>query len=134
MAYQWSEKYSVHIQALDRQHQELFRAVNRLGDALSSGKGGKVVEGVLKQLVDYTTSHFAAEEKLLEQHGYPGLADHKHKHQELTRKVVALQEEYKNGNVGVPVSLMLFLQSWLREHILVTDKQYSAFLNDKGVR
>jgi hemerythrin len=133
MSYQWTETYAVHIQALDRQHQGLFRTVNKLGDALSSGNGGQVVDDVLKQLVDYTVSHFAAEEKLMEQHGFPGLADHKLKHQELTRKVLAMQAEYKSGNVGVPVSLMLFLQSWLKEHILVTDKRYSAFLNAKGV-
>ena len=132
-AYQWNEMYSVQIQALDRQHQGLFRTVNDLGDALSSGQGAKVVEDVLKKLMDYTSSHFVAEEKLMERHGFPGLAEHRAKHQQLIRKVLSLQEEYKAGNVGVPVSLMLFLQSWLKEHILGTDKQYSAFLNAKGV-
>jgi hemerythrin len=29
---------------------------------------------------------------------------------------------------------MLFLQTWLREHILVSDKAYSSFLNARGVR
>ena len=29
---------------------------------------------------------------------------------------------------------MLFLQNWLKEHILSMDKAYSAFLNDGGVR
>ncbi len=132
-AYHWSEMYSVHIEALDRQHQRLFKAVNELEDALSAGQGSTVVDNVLKQLMEYTMSHFAAEEKLMERYGFPGLADHRLKHEELTRKVLALRDEYKAGNVGVPVSLMLFLQTWLKEHILGTDKQYSEFLNSKGV-
>ncbi len=131
--YAWNEMYSVHIAALDRQHQRLFTAVNELDQALSSGQGSTVVEDVLNQLMNYTASHFAAEEKLMERHGFAGLAEHRMKHEELTRKVLALYEEYKRGNVGVPVSLMLFLQSWLKEHILGTDKQYSEFLNAKGV-
>lgn len=32
------------------------------------------------------------------------------------------------------MALLLFLQSWLKEHILVTDKAYSSFLNERGVR
>ena len=132
--YQWNERYSVNIQALDRQHQGLFRTLNELSDALSSGQGGTVVEDVLRKLLDYTASHFAAEEKLMDLHRFPGLASHRLKHQELTTRVICLREEYRAGNVGVPVSLMLFLQSWLKEHILVADKQYSAFLNAKGVQ
>jgi len=132
-AYQWTEKYSVQIQALDRQHQTLFRTIDQLSEALSSGQGGAVVGDVLNKLMDYTASHFAAEEKLMDSHGFPGLAAHRLKHQQLTQKVVSLQQECKAGNVGVPVSLMLFLQSWLKEHILETDKQYSGFLNAKGV-
>jgi hemerythrin len=31
------------------------------------------------------------------------------------------------------VELLLFLQSWLKKHVLRTDKQYSAFLNARGV-
>lgn len=131
--YEWNELYTVHIAALDRQHQRLFAAIHQLDEALSSGQGSAVVEDVLKQLMNYTASHFAAEEKLMERYGFAGLAEHKSKHEELTRKVLALQEEYRRGNIGVPVSLMLFLQAWLKEHILGTDKQYSEFLNAKGV-
>jgi hemerythrin len=29
---------------------------------------------------------------------------------------------------------MLFLHTWLKSHLMKTDKQYSAFLNARGVR
>jgi hemerythrin len=48
--------------------------------------------------------------------------------------VAKLLEDHHAGKTGVPVSLMLFLQTWLREHILVSDKAYSSFLNARGVR
>ncbi len=132
-AFAWREMYSVHIAALDRQHQTLFSTINELNDALAEGRGSTVVDDVLNRLVDYTTTHFAAEEGLMRKHGFPGLADHRVKHEELTRQVQDFVKEHKAGRVGVPAELMLFLQGWLKEHILGTDHEYSGFLNDHGV-
>lgn len=39
-AFAWKEMYSVQVAALDRQHQELFRMISELNDALSTGQGG----------------------------------------------------------------------------------------------
>ncbi len=132
-AFAWKEAYSVHVASIDRQHQQLFGMISELNDALAAGKGNEVVGKVLDRLVDYTMSHFAAEEKLLERYGYAGLAEHRAKHQELAARVGSLLQEFKGGNVGVSVSLLLFLRSWLKDHIMGTDKQYSEYLNHKGV-
>ncbi len=132
-AFAWSEMYSVHIEALDRQHQTLFSTINELNDALSEGRGGTVVDDVLGRLVEYTATHFAAEEGLMRKYGFPGLGEHRQKHEELTRKVQDFVKEHKAGKVGVPAELMLFLQGWLRDHILGTDHEYGPFLNAKGV-
>ena len=43
-------------------------------------------------------------------------------------------EEHKGARPGVPVSLLFFVQAGLKHHVLKTDKQYSAFLNARGVR
>src|SRR5208282_4119780 len=114
--FRWTEKYSVNVAALDNQHKRLFATINELNQALASGEGKAVTEPVLQKLVDYAMSHFAAEEALLAEHGYPATASH------------------RAGKPGVPVSLILFLQTWLKEHILVTDKAYTNFLNSRGVR
>ncbi len=132
-AFAWKETYSVHVAALDRQHQQLFSLIAELNDALAAGKGNAIVATILEQLVDYTVSHFAAEEKLMERYGFPGLEEHRCKHRALTEQVNGLIQDFKAGNVGVSVSLMLFLRSWLKDHILGTDQLYSNYLNDKGV-
>jgi hemerythrin len=132
-AFSWSETYSVHVDALDRQHQELFKTLNELNDALSSGYGEKAVDSVLKKLEFYCRSHFAAEEKMLENAGYPDLAAHRARHQEFTRRLDGLIKSHRSGQVGVAVSLMLFLSAWLREHILGVDKNYTPYLESKGV-
>ena len=69
----WTERYSVNIAVLDRQHQALIDTVNELKDALTSGQGSGVVAEVLKKLSDYALNHFAAEELLMTEHAFPGL-------------------------------------------------------------
>ena len=130
----WTERYSVNIAVLDRQHQALFDTVNELKDALTSGQGSGVVADVLKKLSDYALNHFAAEELLMTEHAFPGLETHRAEHKRFARKVEKFLEDYKAGKTGVPVALMLFLQSWLQEHLLKTDKAYSAYLNARGAR
>ncbi len=131
--FSWKEIYSVQVEAMDRQHQTLFSTINELNDALARGEGSKVVDRVLNKLVVYATTHFAAEEGLMEKHHFPGLAEHRARHQELRRRVDEFLQQHEAGKVGVPADLILFLQGWLREHILGTDHQYSGFLNAHGV-
>ena len=129
----WTERYSVNISVLDRQHQALFDTVNELKDALTSGHGAAVVGEVLKQLFEYASTHFATEEKLMTEHAFPGLETHRAEHQRFARTIERYREDYKAGKTGVPVEIMLFLQSWLQEHLLKADKAYSAYLNARGV-
>jgi len=130
----WTERYSVNIAVLDRQHQALFDTVNELKEALTSGHGSSVVDEVLEQLFEYALTHFAAEELLMTEHDFPGLETHRAEHQRFAQTIEKFREDYQAGKTGVPVELMLFLQSWLQEHLLKCDKAYSAYLNARGVR
>jgi hemerythrin-like metal-binding protein len=60
--FQWEEMYSVQVASFDRQHRGLFRAANELNEALLAGCGKEVAGQILQRLIDYTASHFAAEE------------------------------------------------------------------------
>jgi len=132
--FRWTEKYSVNIAALDRQHQRLFAIINELNQALSNGHGRTVTEPVLQKLMDYATAHFAAEEALLAEHKFPETAAHRAGHDKFSQSMAKFRADHRAGKPGVPVTLILFLQSWLKEHILESDKAYSSFLNSRGVR
>jgi hemerythrin len=133
-AFLWSERYSVNIAELDRQHQAFFAIVHELNQALAVGKGAAVTHSILERLVEYAHNHFAAEEALMTEHKFPALLTHRAEHEKFAQLVAEFLEHYHAGKTGVSVSLMLFLQTWLREHILVSDKAYSSFLNARGVR
>lgn len=133
-AFRWTEKYAVNVATLDNQHRGLFSTVNELNEALAAGRGAEAAEPVLQRLVDYALTHFAAEETLMEEHKFPGLQRHRMEHEAFAKKVTHFIEDYRAGKAGVPVALMFFLQTWLKQHILATDKEYSAHLNGRGVK
>jgi len=88
----------------------------------------------LDSLVRYTQAHFTAEERLMEQSGYPDLAAHKREHEALTEKVLDFQRNFDAGRIGMGVEVMQFLGSWLQGHIRGSDKKYVPSLHAKGLR
>ncbi|MGA8540154.1 MAG: bacteriohemerythrin [Terriglobales bacterium] len=132
--FQWNDRYSVKVQALDNQHKQLFEIINELFAAMRCGHGKDVVADVLQRLVNYTVKHFAAEEKLMDDNKYPSLAAHRIEHKILTDKVLAFKKEFDAGHANISPKLLTFLQNWLTDHIETVDQKYSEFLNSKGIR
>lgn len=131
--FRWTESYSVNIAVLDEQHRALFDVVNELDRALRFGEGSAALEDVLHKLTDYAAAHFELEESLMAQHEFPGLTTHRSYHEEFRQKIDEFLTAHRAGKAGVPVEALLFLKDWLKDHLLRTDRQYSAFLNARGV-
>ncbi len=132
--FEWKDEYSVNILEIDAQHKRLVAMTNELFDAMGQGKGQDVLGRILNGLAGYAVTHFQKEEKLMEQYGYPGLDEHKRKHNNLTMKVKQLKQAFETSNTPITLETGNFLKAWLVKHIMVTDKGYSQFLNEKGVR
>lgn len=129
----WSPGFSVNVKQFDEQHKKLVAMVNQLHEAMKVGKGGEVLGPILNSLISYTASHFADEERLMQQHGYPDLVKHKAEHDKLTKQVLDLQKQYQTTKSALSMSVMSFLRDWLINHIQGEDKKYGPFLNGKGV-
>jgi hemerythrin len=129
----WNEDLSVNIKEINEQHKKLISMINELNMAMGAGKGKDVMGSVLARLVDYTKSHFAVEETLMQKHQYPGYISHKAEHDKLTKQVIDIMDKFKEGKAIVTVEIMNFLKNWLTSHIQTIDKRYTPHLNAKGV-
>ena len=132
--FRWTEALSVNIAVLDQQHKQLIETVNELDQALRKGEGKPALDSVLDKLVEYALVHFAAEESLMQEHDFPGFSTHRTLHEEFRKRLAEYLGAHKAGKPGVPVSLLFFMQEWMKEHLSKTDKLYSTFLNARGVR
>lgn len=137
MAYfNWDEKYSVGVKAIDDQHRKLVALVNELYEAMSAGKGKQVVGKVLNDLIAYTDTHFKAEEAMMEKAGYPApnFLAHKKEHEALVSKVSDLCTRFAVSEIGLTTEVGSFLKDWLSNHILVVDKKYAPLFAAKGIK
>ncbi len=134
MAIVWNEKYSVKVKELDNQHKKLIEIINKLDNSMRQGKGKEVLGSVLKETVDYTKVHFAAEERILRDSGYPYYDQHIAIHAKVIEKVNSISRQYQEGNgAHLTIEAMNYLNNWLQKHIQGTDQKYSSHLNSKGI-
>lgn len=131
----WSKiKYSVNIKAVDEQHQKLIGILNELHEATNVGHGRDVIQRIIGELDAYIKYHFGLEEKLMYANHFPGLQAHKTEHDSFVKQVEEFHRGYESGQKELTVETLTFLRDWVDNHITVTDKEYSGFLNDKGVK
>lgn len=128
----WDDRLKTGHATIDRQHQELVAAVNRLHAAMKQGKGKDEIGPTLTFLRDYTVSHFKTEEDLMARHAYPAQDRHRQIHKDLVNQVNDLVERYEKGTVTLTMPVMNFLEKWLTEHILGEDYRLAEHLRKMG--
>jgi len=128
---EWTDDLSTGIPVIDSQHQRIVEYINKLDHAHAHHSRDEVA-GVLEELVDYTLSHFAFEESLMEDSGYAFVNAHKRVHQLFVKRVADYQQRFKIGE-EIEVELMNTLRAWLINHIKNDDQDYGeAVRNNMG--
>jgi hemerythrin len=130
----WDSSFSVNVAFLDKQHQMLVQMINDLHDAMLNGNANETTGKLIEQLLTYAAMHFAREEHYFDIFGYPETDIHKKQHKDFERRISAFETDFKAGRESVSKDIMKFLGDWLVEHIKGSDKKYSLFLHERGVR
>lgn len=133
MAMTWTSDLATGIEEIDSQHKELFRRINNLLDACSRGRGKGEVGEVLRFLEDYIVSHFAAEERYMQEYLYSGTTSHMKEHREFMNKFFHLKELFETDGPGVHIVISTnhIIVDWLRTHIRKLDKALAVFLKER---
>jgi hemerythrin len=128
MLISWSKKFETGIEAIDRQHKNLFAIIERLYEAKKGdGKNlGLRIASVAEELIEYAEIHFKTEESLMEKSHYEGLKEHKRVHNKFQEaaKTYGVRIKAQSGDVFLAMEMMNFLIDWLIEHVSVTDMEY----------
>jgi hemerythrin len=120
----WTRNLNTGIDVVDNQHRRIVAMINLLRSAKRRGGVG-IIGNVIDDLVDYTMSHFAFEEALMEDAGYPMARAHKRVHDLLVRHVSECHRRFKDGE-DVTSELDGLLSRWLFDHILHHDAAYAG--------
>lgn len=115
---------------IDGEHRQLFDAINALLDACAQGKGRGQLVQTMSFLESYIAKHFAHEEQLQAQTGYPDAVRHKGLHDGYKKVVSEICQELER--TGPTVALVGKVNTnvggWLVTHIKREDAKVAAHI------
>lgn len=133
MAYiTWSDSFNTTIDEIDNQHRQIVDYINQLDDARGSGDRTAIAR-VIDGLADYTISHFAFEECLMEDAGYAFVKPHQSIHQAFIKRVTSFSDRFKEGE-DIAEEFQNLLKVWLIQHIQRDDAAYVKAVKPKMVQ
>jgi hemerythrin len=132
---EWSPALAVGIPLIDEQHKTWFKRLNDLSVSIVARQGADAVGRTLGFLSEYTSHHFASEERHMDTLRYPGLDEHRRKHGELRQALARLVQDFEEEGSTESLAQFVnrFLSQWLTEHILEQDVKLGIFLRGRGV-
>ncbi len=119
----WQDDLNTGIEVIDHQHRRIVEMINQLHAAHASLQRLAVAE-VIDELIDYTLSHFAFEEELMEEAGYPFSLAHKRVHEVFGKRVGEYRLRFQAGE-DICDELRSMLSRWLFNHIRGDDQAYA---------
>jgi len=130
--FEWQDIYSVGVEKIDNQHKRLFEIANRFYAAYERREARAVLAGIFNELVEYTAYHFADEERMMRQHGYPDFDRHKASHEKLANLVLGYRRQLEGGEPNVEPHAMNFIKTWLNGHVLGMDRNYRECMQNRA--
>ncbi len=125
----WHESLALGVPALDEQHTRLLEHAESVTRSITTAAAAGVLARQLMALVGAAEKHFADEERLMADSGYPECAIHLEQHRELLGQLhrFATADAFAHGgHEGLKATR--FLAEWLSRHILHADRRFAEFL------
>ena len=130
----WNHACTVGVQSIDDQHGVLLDALNELRLALLHGEDSKTVRAMLKRATELMRLHVESEDKLLAQHGFPGLAAHRAEHQRLLGRLKQYEIRYEQRNADSVYELVEYLRKWFTAHTGASGREYGPWLQESRLQ
>lgn len=129
----WNDDFATGVPEIDEQHMILVHTLNEAAVKLAGDPSLENLDQITRDLLGYALYHFDTEEELMQEYGYESADErssalHLEQHRSFSARVVAVRDAIKAGNPVIPAELLGFLNDWLVNHILNTDKKLGSFI------
>ncbi|MBK6648599.1 MAG: hemerythrin family protein [Betaproteobacteria bacterium] len=133
----WGPELMTGIGVIDEQHRVLVDMCNEANKLMQGHVDPEDVKRLVRDLMSYAMYHFEVEEELAIDEGYGESHPvdnelHREQHRNFASTVAALQQELATGKLVKREYLLGFLNSWLINHIQVTDKKMAVAILEKN--
>ncbi len=123
----WHPDFNVGVKPVDNEHKQLRLIMGRVLQAMDGGAKEDLAKN-LDLLAKAAAKHFSHEERLLCLTDFPAARPHEREHAKFLSKV----HEMKTGSLTVEA--VCSLCDRYEQHIKHSDKEFSGYLNVRGIR
>jgi len=121
----WRENYACGEPTIDRQHRGLFEATNKLLAFGGTDANQDEIIATLRMILDETRIHFADEERILAEAGYPEASEHARAHHELFARAELLLRRYTAGEISATAIFHFVIHELFSNHLQMDDQGYA---------
>lgn len=113
---EWREEYSVGNAAVDQEHELLIAQINQLYEQLNQPMDTVAIETMLSDIQTDISTHFALEELLMQEAGFPEYEMHKQDHERLLDQIHDLMFHFSEDPESGKELLINRLSDWFSNH------------------
>ena len=129
----WKPEFSVGIDDVDQEHQELIALINALHERLSGDSTAEEISAFLGEVDAQIAAHFALEEWTMRELNYDQYEDHKADHDRLLEQIRDIADAFEAGvYMDYSGRLGYHLKHWFSEHFRTRDARLHRFTAGHG--
>ncbi len=131
---EWDDNFTFGISIIDKEHRQFIDFINKAFVAKEHNDNPEASKELLKEMTDYSLTHFATEEAYMIKFKYSGYKYHKKEHHDFTMTASANLRKVIKGDYQIINEKLLYLTGWLLNHIQVTDRKYIDCFKRNGLK
>jgi hemerythrin-like metal-binding protein len=124
---EWSDTLSVCIPEIDLEHRRFIQLVNGLNEAIIGRMSLEVIKNRMRLILEDAAAHFAHEEVLFKEWGYPEAGEHAERHAQITLVLREIMDHFDHRVEYEWIEAGLQVKQALIEHILAEDMKYRDY-------
>jgi hemerythrin len=125
----WKSEYSVGIESVDHEHQEMIGMINEMYKELQGRKDAEAIDQFLGDIHMTISAHFALEERVMRQSGYAEYEAHKEDHEDLLDQIRDMMDAYESDADHGLALLQEQLSGWFANHFSTFDARLHGELD-----
>ncbi len=124
----WSDGLSVCIPEIDAEHRHFIQLINELNEAIIARMDMEEIKRRMQAILDDAVAHFAHEEALFKEWGYPQAEQHALKHAQAIQFFRKIMEGFEHDGTEYEwIEAGLKIKQVLVEHLLAEDMKYRDY-------
>jgi hemerythrin len=129
----WTPELAIGVPEIDEHHKSLFGHAARFEAAVTAGEPSEHLGEMFAFLMQHEVEHFEAEERLMRETDYLGLAEHVRQHADFKRRLHGLVPHWESegGSTALLLAVRGFLDLGLRDHIASSDRRFAEFMRGR---